>query len=67
MTSEKLKGLIDNEENPVVVDTRGSGSYDTEHIKGAINISYDPSGDPMEREMTLTALPMDKLVVLYCD
>lgn len=67
ITCEELKQLIDKGEKLVVVDTRGSGSYDTEHIKGAINISYDPSGDPMEREMTLTALPMDKLTVLYCD
>ncbi len=67
ITCQELKQLIDKGEKLVVVDIRGGGSYAPEHIKGAINISYDPSGDPMEREMTLTALPMDKLMVIYCD
>ncbi len=67
ITSQELKQLTDKGEKLVVVDTRGSSEYNTEHIKGAINIYYDSSGDPMEREMTLTALPMDKLMVIYCD
>lgn len=66
ITCQELKQLMDEGERLVVVDIRGGG-YDSEHIKGAINISYDPSGDPMEREMTLTALPADKLMVIYCD
>ncbi|MEE8413426.1 MAG: rhodanese-like domain-containing protein [Dehalococcoidales bacterium] len=66
ITCQELEQLIDKGEQLVVVDIRGGG-YDSQHIKGAINISYDPSGDPMEREMTLTALPADKLMVIYCD
>jgi len=32
-----------------------------------VNIYYHPSGDPIEREMVLSALPMDTLLVFYCD
>lgn len=62
----ELKGLIDEKAPVIIVDTRDSLSYETSHIPGAINIYYDPNGDPVTREMMLVALPMDKLVVLYC-
>ena len=64
---EELKGLIDKDANLVIVDTRDGGSYAAGHIKGAINIYYDPTSDPMNRQMMLIALPMDKLIVTYCD
>lgn len=67
ITCEELKQLIDNGENVVIIDTRKNNSYNAEHIEGAINIYYNPSGYPVEREMTLAALPADKLLVLYCD
>ena len=68
ITSQELKELTDKGEPPVVmIDTRGSSEYGAGHIKGAVNIYYDTDGDPMEREMVLTALPMDKLMVIYCD
>ena len=66
ITPQDLKALIDSGTPPVIVDTRDSLSYGVGHVPGAINIYYDPSGDPMNREMMLVALPMDKLVVLYC-
>ena len=66
ISCEELKQLIDKGEQLVVVDTRGRGGYDREHITGAINISYDASGDPVERKMMLTALPADRLIVIYC-
>jgi rhodanese-related sulfurtransferase len=64
---EELKGLIDKSADLVIVDTRDGGSYAAGHIKGAINIYYDPTSDPMNRQMMLIALPMDKLIVTYCD
>ena len=67
ITSEDLKQLIDKGEKVVIIDTRKNNIYNEEHIKGAVNIYYNPAGDPVEREMTLTALPADKLLVLYCD
>jgi rhodanese-related sulfurtransferase len=50
-----------------VIDTRTSGEYIRAHIPGAININYDPSKPPFEREILLSALPSDSLLVLYCD
>ena len=67
ITAEELRQMIDKGADLVAVDTRDSGSYDAGHIKGAINIYYNPTADPTERQMMLVALPMDKLVVTYCD
>jgi rhodanese-related sulfurtransferase len=64
---EELKQMIDKGADLVVVDTRDSGSYSAGHIKGAVNIYYDPTSDPMNRQMMLMALPMNKLIVTYCD
>jgi 3-mercaptopyruvate sulfurtransferase SseA len=66
ITVEELKRLIDQKADIVIVDTRDGASYDYGHIPGAINIYYDPNGDPAEREMILVALPADKLIVTYC-
>lgn len=67
ITVEELKQLIDKKADIVVVDVRDSGSYEAGHIQGAVNIYYDPTADPMNRQMMLMALPMDKLIVTYCD
>ncbi|MBN2242829.1 MAG: rhodanese-like domain-containing protein [Acidobacteria bacterium] len=64
---EELKKMVDNNADIVIVDTRDGGSYAAGHIKGAINIHYDVTSDPMQRQMMLIALPMDKLIVTYCD
>jgi rhodanese-related sulfurtransferase len=67
ITVEELRQMIDKGGDLVIVDTRDSGSYDAGHIKGAINIHYNPTADPTERQMMLIALPMEKLIVTYCD
>jgi rhodanese-related sulfurtransferase len=67
ITADELKSLVDKGGDFVVIDTRDSGSYSAGHIQGAINIYYDPTADPTERQMMLIALPMDKLLVTYCD
>ncbi len=64
---EELKDMVDKKADIVIVDTRDGGSYAAGHIKGAINIYYDVTSDPMQRQMMLIALPMDKLIVTYCD
>ena len=66
ITAEELKQLINEEGEFVLVDSRDSASYDQGHIKGAINIFYDPTGDPVSIEMMLIGLPMDKLIIIYC-
>ena len=68
ITVEELKKKIDKgDKDFVVLDVRDAASYAAGHIKGAINISYDPTGDPMNRQMMLMVLPMDRLIVTYCD
>jgi rhodanese-related sulfurtransferase len=67
ITCEVLKPMIDRGENLVVIDTRKSTDYQTEHIKSAVNIYYDPSGDSMERDLMLSTLPLETLLVIYCD
>jgi len=67
ITAQELKQLMDNKSEYLLIDTRDGGSYSKGHIKGAINIQFDPSGDPMARKMTLMALPTDKLIITYCD
>ena len=68
ITVEELKQKIDKGgKDFVVLDVRDGGSYNAGHIKGAVNIYYDATGDPMNRQMILMALPMEKLIITYCD
>jgi rhodanese-related sulfurtransferase len=64
---EELKQMIEKKAEVVILDTRDGGSYAAGHIKGAVNIHYDATSDPMQRQMMLIAMPMDKLIVAYCD
>lgn len=66
ITAQEFKQLMDKKGDYVLVDSRDSTSYYKGHIKGAINIHYDPSGDPMSRKMVMMALPMDKPIIIYC-
>ena len=46
--------------NAVFIDTRAAGTYNQEHIKGAINI-------PMEAvETRYKEIPTDKKIIAYC-
>jgi rhodanese-related sulfurtransferase len=65
---EDVKKKVDRDDKDfVLLDVRDGASYAAGHIKGAVNIYYDATGDPMNRQMILMALPMDKLIVTYCD
>lgn len=67
ITAEELKKLMDEKSEYVLLDVRDSYSYDSGHIEGAQNISFDADEDPTTRGMMLMALPMDTLIILYCD
>ena len=67
ITAEELKQLVDKKADIVVVDTQSVEGYDSGHVPTSVNIPYSPTDNPMDREMTLIALPMTKLIVLYCD
>ena len=67
ITAEEVQRLIKEKGNVVLVDTDDSESYADEHIKGAVNITYDPTADPRAQDETLSALPGNKLIVFYCN
>jgi len=67
ISAEEVKRLMEKKADMVLVDTRDSLAYDDGHLKGAVNIAYDPTTDPRDREPSLLALPTDKLVVFYCE
>ena len=63
---QKLKQLLDEKADIVIVDTQDPEGYDMWHVPTAVNIPYNPMENPREREMRLVALPMSKLIVIYC-
>lgn len=65
--AKELKQLMDKKSEFILIDSRDSEKYSQGHIKGAVNIQFDPSGDPNILKMTLMAIPMDKLIVVYGD
>lgn len=67
ITAEEVQRLMKDKGNVVLVDTDDSESYGDEHIKGAVNIAYDPTADPRAQDETLSALPGNKLIVFYCN
>jgi rhodanese-related sulfurtransferase len=67
ITAEEVERLIRTKGNVVLVDTDDPMSYGAEHIKGAVNITYDPTVDITNEDQTLGVLPGDKVVVFYCN
>ena len=67
ITAEEVSRLMKEKGNIVLVDTDDSVTYEAEHIKGAINIVFDPTGDIRDADQTLGVLPGDKLIVFYCN
>ena len=65
--TNELKQLIEKKIEFILIDSRDSGKYGQGHIEGAVNIHFDPSGDPNARKMTLMALPIDNLIIVYGD
>jgi rhodanese-related sulfurtransferase len=64
--AEKVKKMIAGKADFVIVDTQPPDNYDMWHLPSAINIPYIPTANPMDRQLMLIALPMDKLIVIYC-
>ena len=61
ISAEKLKGLLDGQTGVVVVDTRSRIRYRSEHVPGAISMTY-----PGEIHTRNQELPRDKTIVFYC-
>ena len=66
MPAKELAKLLKNKAEIVIVDTQSADGYEMWHIPSAINITYDSTADPTERQLRLMALPMDKQIVVYC-
>ena len=67
ITAEEVQRLAKDNGKVVLVDTDDPESYGAEHIKGAVNIPYDPTRDIHEQDQFLSALPGDRLIVFYCN
>jgi rhodanese-related sulfurtransferase len=65
--AEQVEKLVKDKGSVVFVDTDDPEAYNAEHIKGAVNIAYDPTVDLRDEDQTLSALPGDKLIVFYCN
>lgn len=66
ITAEEVQQLL-KDRKVVIVDTDDPEAYAAEHIKGSVNIAYDPTVDAREQDQTLSALPGDRMVVFYCN
>jgi rhodanese-related sulfurtransferase len=62
----EVKQLIAKKADIVIIDTQPAENYEMWHIPRAVNVPYVSTGNPTDREMMLVALPMDKLIVIYC-
>jgi rhodanese-related sulfurtransferase len=62
----EVKKLMEKKADFIIVDTQPPENYRMWHIPAAVNIPYISTGNPADREMMLVALPMDKLIVIYC-
>lgn len=67
ITAEEVQRLAKDSGKVVLVDTDDPEAYVAEHIKGAVNIPFDPARDTHEQDQSLSALPGDRLIVFYCN
>ncbi len=66
MPAKELVQLLKKKGEILIVDTQSPDGYEMWHIPSAINITYDSTADPTNRQLMLMALPMDKPIVIYC-
>ena len=66
MPAKELVQMLKKKADIVIVDTQSPDGYEMWHIPPAINITYSSTANPMDRQLMLIALPMDKQIVIYC-
>ena len=64
--AEKVKRMIEEKADFIIVDTQPPDNYEMWHLPSAVNMPYISTANPMDRQLMLIALPMDKLIVIYC-
>ncbi len=62
----EVRQLMEEKADFVMIDTQPAENYRMWHIPTAVNIPYISTANPTDREMMLVALPMHKLIVIYC-
>ena len=66
MPAKELVQLLKKKAGIIIVDTQSADGYEMWHIPSAINITYDSTANPTDRQLMLVGLPMDKQIVIYC-
>ncbi len=66
MPAKELVQLLKKKADIVIVDTQSADGYEMWHIPSAINITYDSTANPTDRQLMLMALPENKPIVIYC-
>lgn len=66
MSAKELVQLLKKKADIVIVDTQSTDGYEMWHLPSAINITYDSTANPTDRQLMLMALPTDKPIVIYC-
>ncbi len=66
MPAKELVQMLKKKADIVIVDTQSPDGYEMWHIPSAINITYDSTANPTDRQLMLMALPMDRQIVIYC-
>jgi len=66
MPAKELVQLLKKNAEVIIVDTQSADGFEMWHIPSAINVTYDSTADPMNRQLMLMALPMDRQIVIYC-
>ena len=59
ITASEVNRMLTDKEDFILVDVRTKAEYDSEHIKGAINI-------PLDEIESTTTLNKDSKIVVYC-
>ncbi len=66
MPAKELVQLLKKKAEVIIIDTQSADGFEMWHIPSAINVTYDSTADPTNRQLMLMALPMDKQIVIYC-
>lgn len=66
MPAAELRDLLAKKADIIIVDAQSPDGFEMWHIPSAINITYDVTANPMDRQLLLMALPLDKQIVIYC-
>jgi rhodanese-related sulfurtransferase len=66
ISAPEVKRLIAERADLVIIDTQAAENYEMWHMPAAVNIPYSSTANPADRQIMLAALPMNKLIVIYC-